>query len=1179
MFKNPLITIFILLSATIVFAQQDDGLNDREISTYSNNVETARNTVIFKSGFSTVGNGDLHAYIDPLIPQGGYKPGLTNMNFIRVFTPLKNNKTTTEPTHETVNYDDWSETTQYFDGLGRAIQTVQSKASPSGKDIIQPIVYDQFGRQTKQFLPYTYNQDAVETTGAYRPQAAFQTGTEYEQENFYNAIFPNEPAFAETRFDNSPLNRTMEQGAVGEEWQIIEGQNNHTVEYEYTTNTSSFNRYIVNENNELERASDYEPNELYITRVTDENENVVEEYKNKLGQVIATGTVGQELTYSVFDDFGKLRYTIPPLAYAEIKNNEGVIGDIETPIIKNLCYYYEYDGRKRMIIKKLPGADTIKMIYNKRDQLVITQDGNQRQNNEYSFTKYDCFGRPIITGIFQSLPEYCDFECLKGLVNDQTTQWETYDTETHEYSNNTVPTNIGNRTEHTFTYYDNYDYAVSQLDYQYEQYNDDDNFDLEESNKTKGMPTCTKTRVLGENKWLHSVIYYDDYGRTIQTISENNLDGYDRISMRYNFAGELLETVQARIMPAPNKEVTITENYTYDRMSRPLKTTHKINDQATVTLTELEYNEIGQLTSKKLHSQLQTINYNYNIRGWTTDITSPHFTTNLDYTDQYNGNIHAITWHTSTFPEPKTYTFEYDNLNRLLSANYSGINDYSSSYRYDLNGNMEELTRYGELSNNTLGKIDKLDYTYFENSNQLKKVNDQASQSIGFSDNGATLENDYAYDQNGNLTKDLNKQITNIQYNNLNLPKKIELYQDYFNEIYYLYTADGTKLQVKTYKDELIQKTTNYTGNIIYDGNEISYIITAEGRLTPKEETFEYEYYLTDHLGNTRVVLDQSGAVLQTNSYYPFGMIMEGLTTNNQTLNPKNLYLYNGKELQEDFGLNWHDYGFRMYDAQIGRWHVIDPMAEQAPNWTPYRYAFNNPLKFIDPDGRFESTLVTELDDGTYKVVGGDANDGDNGIYIANSSGEKGELIGYSATPYSFFHSESGKWYGTIDPNDQSGRNFLNNEILDGNPDLIEYMTNATGGEKWDFKVTNATGENYTERTEHYRGMPILGKENGLPIFASARDVGNIAAGYVASKSGLSWTVARVGLDGLETYQTFQNKGIIQYTKESASTQYAEKLGHSIGVNIRNSALKKARLPGDGGVSPKIPNMIKLNEL
>jgi len=232
MFKNPLITIFILLSATIVFAQQDDGLNDREISTYSNNVETARNTVIFKSGFSTVGNGDLHAYIDPLIPQGGYKPGLTNMNFIRVFTPLKNNKTTTEPTHETVNYDDWSETTQYFDGLGRAIQTVQSKASPSGKDIIQPIVYDQFGRQTKQFLPYTYNQDAVETTGAYRPQAAFQTGTEYEQENFYNAIFPNEPAFAETRFDNSPLNRTMEQGAVGEEWQIIEGQNNHTVEYE-----------------------------------------------------------------------------------------------------------------------------------------------------------------------------------------------------------------------------------------------------------------------------------------------------------------------------------------------------------------------------------------------------------------------------------------------------------------------------------------------------------------------------------------------------------------------------------------------------------------------------------------------------------------------------------------------------------------------------------------------------------------------------------------------------------------------------------------------------------------------------------------------------------------------------------------------------------------------------------
>ena len=106
-------------------------------------------------------------------------------------------------------------------------------------------------------------------------------------------------------------------------------------------------------------------------------------------------------------------------------------------------------------------------------------------------------------------------------------------------------------------------------------------------------------------------------------------------------------------------------------------------------------------------------------------------------------------------------------------------------------------------------------------------------------------------------------------------------------------------------------------------------------------------------MGNTRVVLDQQGEVLQTNSYYPFGINIESLTTNNQTLSTKNLYLYNGKELQEDFNLNWHDYGARMYDAQIGRWHVIDPMAESYLSWSPYNYTMNNPIMFIDPNGMF----------------------------------------------------------------------------------------------------------------------------------------------------------------------------------------------------------------------------------
>ncbi len=179
---------------------------------------------------------------------------------------------------------------------------------------------------------------------------------------------------------------------------------------------------------------------------------------------------------------------------------------------------------------------------------------------------------------------------------------------------------------------------------------------------------------------------------------------------------------------------------------------------------------------------------------------------------------------------------------------------------------------------------------------------------------------------------------------------QIVMAQDNQNTIDYLYDAAGTMLQKIISSDRATGLTTDYSGPFVYEDSKLAFIQTSEGRIVPDHDSYAYEYFLKDHLGNTRVVFNEQGEELQDNSYYPFGGIMEGL---NYTagLVPENKYLYNGKEFQDDFGLDWYDYGARMYDAQLGRWHVVDNKAEKYSSYTPYAYAINNPIIFLDPDG------------------------------------------------------------------------------------------------------------------------------------------------------------------------------------------------------------------------------------
>jgi RHS repeat-associated protein len=250
-----------------------------------------------------------------------------------------------------------------------------------------------------------------------------------------------------------------------------------------------------------------------------------------------------------------------------------------------------------------------------------------------------------------------------------------------------------------------------------------------------------------------------------------------------------------------------------------------------------------------------------------------------------------------------------------------------------------------------------------------------------------------------------------------------------------------------------------------------------------------------------------------------------------------NVYKFTGKELDSETGLYY--LGARYYSPVDGIFLSTDPLAGSFPSWGPYVYTLNNPVRLTDPTGMApeggESTIVEDLGDGKYKVIGGDPNDGDNGIYVGSKSGER---IGESLTTHSFIYDDGTAIKGAIiDTRDNSGQEFFDNEINGGDMWVWSYMPFATGRKVYDFKKRGVDNrpKGMTVNQYAYRGMPFQGK------YASARDVGNYAAGAVAGANGFDWGTARMALDGLEKVQ---NKNI--FSTEALPTQLAQKQGHNL---------------------------------
>ena len=427
-----------------------------------------------------------------------------------------------------------------------------------------------------------------------------------------------------------------------------------------------------------------------------------------------------------------------------------------------------------------------------------------------------------------------------------------------------------------------------------------------------------------QGQWLFSQ-YYGKKGRVVQSHSSNLLGGWEHTYSSYTYAGSAQQT--KHVHTTNGKQDVVEEyDYAYDHVGRLVKTTYCVNGSDKRELSVVDYDNYGRILLENIMGKDEVL-YDYNAQNMLTD-------------SGYN---------------------EGDRQN-------DGQGNYDESLSYDKMGNVQSLLRSGLLDDGSYGLIDNLSYNY--HGNQLLKVDDAAvgpyyQGAFHFVD-GADEAVEYEYDANGNMVRDLNKGISFISYDLNNQPRKID-YNDGRNASY-VYDAEGNKLSVSYNLTAMSsaqpqmpvmqssnvasanmsngQKTIEYCGNIICDGDETMILNNVGYALYNKDNNLSFYYYLKDHLGNNRVVVREYGEIEQVNDYYPTGALMTSSKGGDTQR-----FKYNGKELDRTNGLNWYGYGARNYDAAIVRWDGMDKLCEKYSPFTPYGYCLNRFLNYYDKIG------------------------------------------------------------------------------------------------------------------------------------------------------------------------------------------------------------------------------------
>ena len=580
-----------------------------------------------------------------------------NGNYVRHYKMRRSDVTT-------INYDYLNNlpkeevgiTTKYMDGLGRPSQVVQKAASPTGKDIVSVHKYDHLGREQRQYLPFASN----ESTGSFKANGLTDQYTYYQTAN--NQAH-TDWAFSETEFDTSPMNRAVSSAKAGKDW-VGSGRKNSGKPIVYTQ-SMGVRVWKIDDQHQITTTDTYEIGTLVITEAKDEHGNLSYQYTDLMGRTILTkAQLGEDTyvsTYYVYDQYGLQRAVLPPKATKLLAAN----GWEWSEEVESLVFRYRYDYRKRKIATQLPSQEgENKVVYDKQDRAVLTQSPKQAAGNQWNYTKYDGFGRPVITGIATI---HLSHEQLMAQVSGQS---QTIRLVGDQIGQDAFP-KIGDAgvvsiEDRSMTFYDSYEgidlneYAFQPVIYA--------GFTSPQVSDWAliGKTVASKVKVLDDsNTWLWTVNHFDKKGRVIQVVADNHLGGKDVLTTQLDdFTSRVEKTYQKHaIQDGANTQTIITLRwFEYDHRDRVKKSYMQLNDQAPELLAEFDYNELGQVVIKKLGDNLQKVDYAYNLHGWLTringlDLDNSILVTipkiyggwSLSYNEgfskkQFNGNISGAKW-------------------------------------------------------------------------------------------------------------------------------------------------------------------------------------------------------------------------------------------------------------------------------------------------------------------------------------------------------------------------------------------------------------------------------------------------------------------------------------------------------------------------------------------------------